>query len=303
MNKFSVFLSIILAIFVLDVPSIKGRDPLNFNLLGVSSKSYKNFIEKQLRPALPSNEQVYSIPVLLPTIADKDRFLLINLANYDSETITVAVDVLNVYVVAYRSGDVSYFLNETNLRTAFKVLFKDSPRRVDLDYSSNYKDLEGAAHASKEEIPLGFPALDAAITNMISYNNYRAVAKAFIVIIQTFAEAARFQSIMAEIAGIAADGSAKPSASMLSLETQWSALSKNIQYAKTNDGRFQTPVEIIDGKNNKVKITNVTSKVVTSNIKLLLNNRDEAMVMPSNCGYTMGRKWMVDDGCENYVTI
>ncbi|XP_022150386.1 ribosome-inactivating protein cucurmosin-like [Momordica charantia] len=270
MNKFSAFLSIILAIFVLDVPSIKGRDPLNFNLLGVSSKSYKNFIEKQLRPALPSNEQVYSIPVLLPTIADKDRFLLINLANYDSETITVAVDVLNV------------------------------PRHVDLDYSSNYKDLEGAAHASKEEIPLGFPALDAAITNMISYNNYRAVAKAFIVIIQTFAEAARFQSIMAEIAGIAADGSAKPSASMLSLETQWSALSKNIQYAKTNDGQFQTPVEIIDGKNNKVKITNVTSKVVTSNVKLLLNNRDKAMVMPSNCGYTMGRKWMVDDGCENH---
>ena len=270
MNRVSVFCLVILAIFHGSSSCVAGD--VSFNLLGSNSKSYSNFIEA-LRSALPSKDKVYNISLLLGTATGASRYTQVKLSNYDGKAITVAIDVTNVYIMGYLVNSTSYFFNESDAQLASKYVFKDSTR-ITLPYSGNYEKLQNAAGKKREKIPLGFPALDNAITTLFHYDS-TAAAAAFMVVIQCTAEASRYRYIEAQmIKRISKDD--VPSLAIISLENSWSALSKQIQLAQTNKGVFKAPVLITDDQGQRVEITNVSSKVVAKNIQLLLNSKNIA---------------------------
>nr|P84530.2 RecName: Full=Ribosome-inactivating protein luffaculin 1; AltName: Full=rRNA N-glycosidase [Luffa acutangula]2OQA_A Chain A, Luffaculin 1 [Luffa acutangula]2OQA_B Chain B, Luffaculin 1 [Luffa acutangula] len=240
---------------------------VSFSLSGSSSTSYSKFIGA-LRKALPSNGTVYNITLLLSSASGASRYTLMKLSNYDGKAITVAIDVTNVYIMGYLVNSTSYFFNESDAKLASQYVFAGSTI-VTLPYSGNYEKLQTAAGKIREKIPLGFPALDSAITTLFHYDS-TAAAAAFLVIIQTTAESSRFKYIEGQIImRISKNG--VPSLATISLENEWSALSKQIQLAQTNNGTFKTPVVIMDAGGQRVEIGNVGSKVVTKNIQLLLN--------------------------------
>nr|1NIO_A Chain A, b-luffin [Luffa aegyptiaca] len=245
---------------------------VSFSLSGADSKSYSKFITA-LRKALPSKEKVSNIPLLLPSASGASRYILMQLSNYDAKAITMAIDVTNVYIMGYLVNSTSYFFNESDAKLASQYVFKGSTI-VTLPYSGNYERLQNAAGKVREKIPLGFRAFDSAITSLFHYDS-TAAAGAFLVIIQTTAEASRFKYIEGQIIKRIPKNEV-PSPAALSLENEWSALSKQIQLAQTNNGAFRTPVVIIDNKGQRVEIKDVNSKVVTNNIKLLLNKQNIA---------------------------
>ncbi|XP_022156718.1 ribosome-inactivating protein alpha-trichosanthin-like [Momordica charantia] len=273
MSKFLVFsLLSILATFFLAV-----EGDVSFRLLGATTKSYKDFIAN-FRNDLASHKRVYNIRLLSLTVPGPSRYTLVHLYNYDDQTITLAVDVINVYIMGYRNGHVSYFFNEPAAAEASKFVFKDAQRRVTLPFTSNYAGLETAAGKIRERIPLGLPAMNNAITNLVYYDTSprNAIAAAFLVLIQSTAEAARFQYIE-KVIGKDVEKDFLPSEALLSLENNWGALSKQIQIAEKNNGKFKDPVLLTDNQGKKVQINNVSSNVVTANIQLLLNYQQQVL--------------------------
>ncbi|KAG6592903.1 hypothetical protein SDJN03_12379, partial [Cucurbita argyrosperma subsp. sororia] len=273
MMRFLVFSLLILTLFLRGAQTVKGD--VSFRLSGATTSSYGVFISN-LRKALPYEKKLYDIPLLRSDLSGSQRYTLVHLTNYADQTISVAIDVTNVYIMGYRAGNVSYFFNEASAAEAAKFVFKDAKQKVTLPYSGNYERLQNAAGKIRENIPLGLPALDSAITTLFYYNTNSA-ASALLVLIQSTAEAARYKFIEQQI-GKRVEKLFFPSLAIISLENSWSALSKQIQIASTNNGKFESPVVLINGQNQRVTITNVNTGVVTSNIALLLNRNNIAAI-------------------------
>ncbi|XP_023547652.1 putative ribosome-inactivating protein [Cucurbita pepo subsp. pepo] len=274
MNRLSVLSLLILTIFHEGHTAV--GDNLSFSLSGSSSKSYSKFITS-LRNALPNAGKVYNIPLLLPTLKGSARYTLMKLSNYEEKTITVAIDVTNVYIMGYLVNTTSYFFNEPAAQLASEFVFQDT-KHILLPYSGNYQKLQIAADKDRDSIPLGFLALDTAISALYHYDT-KAAPAAFLVLIQTTAEASRFKYIEKQIIDRIGRNEV-PSLAAISLENEWSLLSKQIQIANSNNGTFQTPVKLINDKGLSVEVTNVSSLVVTNNIKLLLNKQNVATFKP-----------------------
>ncbi|XP_022158193.1 ribosome-inactivating protein bryodin II-like [Momordica charantia] len=239
---------------------------VSFSMLGSTSETYKQFI-KNVRSALTVGSQiVYDIPVLKATATGSARFLLVHLTNYNSESIIVAIDVVNVYVVAYRAGNNAYFLNDASAE-ADRVLFQGI-NHVKLSYKGNYDGLETAAKISREKIDLGFSEISSSIGNMFHHNAGTSVPRAFIVIIQSVSEAARFKYIEQRVSENVKT-TFKPDPAFLSLQNRWSDLSEQIQIAQKRGGEFARAVELRTVSNKPILVTDVSSPVVKG-IALLL---------------------------------
>lgn len=273
MNRFSVLISLVILTIFLASPSVEGNNNnVSFGLVGADSKSFSKFVTS-LRNALPNAGKMFNIPLLVPTASGSGRYILMQLSNYEEKIITMAIDVTNVYIMGYLVNTTSYFFNEPDAKLASNFVFKGSTT-ITLPYSGNYQRLQNAAGKERESIPLGFPALDSAISTLYHYNS-TAAAAAFLVIIQTTAEAARFKYIEKQIKERVKKNEV-PSLAAISLENEWSLLSKQIQIANSNNGRFQTPVKLINDQGRPFEVTNVSSLVVTNNIQLLLNKQNIA---------------------------
>nr|P98184.1 RecName: Full=Ribosome-inactivating protein bryodin II; AltName: Full=BD2; AltName: Full=rRNA N-glycosidase; Flags: Precursor [Bryonia dioica] len=240
---------------------------INFSLIGATGATYKTFIRNLRTKLTVGTPRVYDIPVLRNAAAGLARFQLVTLTNYNGESVTVALDVVNVYVVAYRAGNTAYFLADASTE-ANNVLFAGI-NHVRLPYGGNYDGLETAAgRISRENIELGFSEISSAIGNMFRHNPGTSVPRAFIVIIQTVSEAARFKYIEQRVSENVGT-KFKPDPAFLSLQNAWGSLSEQIQIAQTRGGEFARPVELRTVSNTPTFVTNVNSPVVKG-IALLL---------------------------------
>lgn len=95
---------------------------------------------------------------------EPQRFVLVELSNWaeDSPT-TLAIDVTNVYVVAYQTGNRSFFFTEANPDPAILNLFPDT-QLYTLPFSGSYIDLERVANQYRETIDPRMEPLENAIT-------------------------------------------------------------------------------------------------------------------------------------------
>ncbi|KAM2913800.1 hypothetical protein COP2_044410 [Malus domestica] len=241
---------------------------ISFSTSGATSNSYNTFI-KALRAQLTNGATaIYDIPVLNPSVPDSQRFLLVDLSNNGNNTITVAIDVVNASVVAYRARAARpYFLADAP-DEALDILFNDT-RGFFLPFTSNYIDLEKAAEKSRDKIPLGLTPLHNAITSLWNQESEEA-AVSLLVIIQTVFEAARFRVIEQRVRNsISSKANFIPDPAMLSLENHWLAISWETQHAL--NGVFSKSIQLRSTNNNLFLVDSVSSSIMAGVAFLFYN--------------------------------
>nr|QCH00553.1 RIP3 [Vernicia fordii] len=202
-------------------------------------ESYSEFL-KALRNQLASGTLSYSIPLLLEEskVSNAQRFVLVTLSNSEAST-TLAVDVVNVYVVGYRVGDNSYFFNDTS-NQAFSDLFQNT-LKTRFKFNGSYPALKTLG-ADRENVDLGIFSLDQAVFSLNKYSSQpNQIAAPLVVVIQMVSEAARFTHIERKIKTNFFIRF-RPLGDVLSLENKWSKLSSAIQ--GSNAGVFKETVQL-----------------------------------------------------------
>ncbi|KAI8548689.1 hypothetical protein RHMOL_Rhmol07G0293500 [Rhododendron molle] len=265
--------AVLLAIFVvvlaiyLQGDVLQGApDNISFSCTDAISNSsaYETFInELRDRLRILSVPDVTGIPVLpsRSSVLDSRRFVLVDLTNYDGNTITVAIDVVDVYVVAFRIRNQAYFFLDAPNASA--TLFSEitNPNRHTLRYTGNYGDLERLSGRSREQTHLGLNNLDGAISGLWrSGASDTQVGSSFLVIIQMVSEAARFSHVEYVVRrSITRVESFLPDPGMLSLENEWSSLSAAGQNSR--DGVILNPVTLQNVRHEPYVVENVQTLI------------------------------------------
>jgi hypothetical protein len=210
------------------------------------------------------------------SVAISERFVLVDLSNWAGRSVTLALDVINAYVVGYRAGDYSVFLKPDNdeVATATTHLFTDTTRRPALHFTGSYLDLgQVQAGLNRSSVELGADALDQAVSSMYLYAQgpshilEASLARAFFVTIQMVSEAARFRYIEGDVRGrIQRNQNTCPDVSVIQVENNWGSLSNAIQMS--NQGIFGRSVQLQRRGGQSFHVDNV--EVVRSMIGLLL---------------------------------
>ncbi|CAL4899618.1 unnamed protein product [Urochloa decumbens] len=225
---------------------------LELSLEGLTDETYGAFIA-QLRKMLASGETMFKLAVLRSraSVTMSQRFVLVEITNYAGETIELAVDVVNVYVVGYRVGNDSFFTrpDDDDTKEAITHLFAGTERHM-LPFYGSYGSLQEAARANRENIALGASALDDSVramnlyaTSLLTPMVLHSVARGLIVCIQMISEAARFRHIEREVSSrIRRSVDSEPDPSVIDLENSWGPLSTAIQRSSNDGGVFDTPI-------------------------------------------------------------
>ncbi|OAY51450.1 ribosome-inactivating protein gelonin [Manihot esculenta] len=227
-----------------------GYPAISFDTESATPKTYSQFLTN-LRTELKSGAEIYSIPLLRQQskVLSSQRFVLVTLSNSRSSAI-LAIDVVNVYLVAYQVGTSSYFFNDTS-DSAFSDLFKGTTK-TRFRFSGGYPDLKNLG-ADRENVDLGIYPLDNAIYALNRDSSIpRAIAAPLVAVIQMVSEASRISHIERKIKTNFYQRF-RPLGDVISLENQWGALSSAIQ--KSNKGVFQEPVQL---QRSNYTIFNVT---------------------------------------------
>ncbi|XP_022158190.1 ribosome-inactivating protein bryodin I-like [Momordica charantia] len=272
MTKLLVFCLLILAVF-LAAPTVEGD--VSFNLSGVTKTSYATFLNAY-RADLPYKETVFDIILLPVNVTGSSRYTRIHLTNSYNQTIQLAIDVTNVYVLGFYTTEcnLSHFFNDSVATEAKKFVFTDSKQQT-LSFDGSYGQLAGAG-GRRQSLKLGLVDLNYVyIPTLYGYNcpgySYKPsdVAKAMVVVIQTISEAARFQKIQKDV-----KYNSIPTAEVLSLENNWSKLSKLVKQADPTTGNFKVNFTLENATGTPVVVSNVNSPYVKGNIQLLLNKQN-----------------------------
>ena len=262
MRVVAVAICVVVAILLVGIPSSESIITVSFDANGASKLSYTLFIF-ELRTRLRSGGTMVSDLA----VQDSEGFILVDLTDYSENRVSVAIDVVNVYVVAYHVGNQSYFLRQ--IPTATNALFPGTTGNS-LAYSGSYSALENASRGrSREEIYLGIPELATAVSNLW-YN--RSIPVALIVIIQMVSEATRFGYIERQVVRSILDNGNSipfyPYALILSMDTHWSELSQQIHCA--NNIIFASFITLQDPDYNSLIIRTVQNSIFTCFVALLL---------------------------------
>ncbi|XP_010905315.1 ricin-like [Elaeis guineensis] len=249
------------------VSTVEDKYTLRYNTVSLTTvnatrESYTQFMEA-LRAQLASGYESHAIPVLRDpsTVPDSQRFVYVELSNWASESVTLAVDVTTAYVVGYRTGDWAFFFSDAIWARSTDVF--PGLQRGTLAFGSSYTELQRSAGRNREDIDLGIGALDEAISSVGRTGDVpmSTLARSLIVCIQMVSEGARFKYIEQRVRqSIASGGAFRPDASMLSLENNWGALSTAIQ--ESNQGVFSGPVQLQRPDYSTFNVDSVTLSII-----------------------------------------
>ncbi|XP_057964301.1 ricin-like [Malania oleifera] len=211
----------------------------------VTKKYYRQFLKTIRGRVANESDARHGIPVLPnpSAVSDSQRFVLVELSNNAEDVVTLAIDVTNMYVVAYRAEDESYFFQEAP-DVAFTELFTSTNQNT-LTYCGNYKDLLRVAGLSDlDRVQVGMQELDTSISLLFhrsgAHIDQEKVARSLIICILMISEAVRFRHIEQRVADtIRSDsyGSFSPNGAVISFVRSWSQLSRGIQESN-EDGSF-----------------------------------------------------------------
>lgn len=215
-----------------------------------------------LRNQLKDTTPVCQIPITRKTAADSLLFVLVDLTTTTSKTLTLAIDVTNVYVVAYRdkyqNKDRANFLLDAS-SVARKNLFTGAAVR-NITFGGSYSSLEGAAKQTRANIELGVSKLEYAIESVYGKQtiNGQLEAKFLLIAIQMVSEAARFKYIENEVVNSGLWGSFKPDPKMLSLENNWGTISEAIHKSAPTCTTISPPLTLTNPNNAQWKVGKVS---------------------------------------------
>lgn len=246
---------------------IKGNQ-LSFLSLNSEANDYKNFIQS-IRHSLTQNTyQLYGIPILKNSVPPSQRFITFSLTNAIDETITLAIDKVNLGVVGYLSNNTSYMFLDAPIE-AFRVVFP-STCRVILDFYSDYQSIEAKASTTRQEILLGYDPMHEAISTLFHYHR-SSIPRAFLVILQMVLEGSKFKFIEQSVfMSLKYDYTFKPSLAIVSLQDNWVRLSSQIQASPSLQGLFGEVIELYDSNDEIIQVDAIDYPIIINNIAMLL---------------------------------
>lgn len=252
-------------------------ETVTFTTENADQNSYMQFIAALL-DKLVTGDVRYAIPVLREstTVPNSQRFVLVELSNWAGESITLAIDVTNLYVVGYRAGSRFHYFDDAP--PAVSDLFPDigTQSRSPIPFGGSYIELERAANADRSDIELGIISLEQAISQLHRTGEASIQrttwARSLMICIQMVSEAVRFRYI-AERVGRGLSSGYTPDPPMLSLENNWGALSSAVQ--QSSQGVFTRSVQLRRFNGQPVEVDQVR-KIVTYLAIMLFVCRDQA---------------------------
>ncbi|CAK7352009.1 unnamed protein product [Dovyalis caffra] len=214
---------------------------VTFNFKGATETGpYKDFVVS-LRNEVKHSTDRNGLPVTAKTADVSKRLVLVDLKIDSEKFITLAINVIDLYVVGYR--------DKYNGKDRANFL-KDAPKvaRDNLFEEAKQKSVD------RKTIQLGVGKLQKAIDDVYGKNaDTKIEAKFFIISIQMVSEAARFQYILNKVLEGGIYGSYKPDFKATSLETNWDKISKAIQNADAASGEFRPPTSSVSLQDEKGK--------------------------------------------------
>lgn len=281
-------------------------DRVVFSVVNCDRKSYTAFIES-LRSYMSSGTIEYGIPLMRAPSREPD-FLLVELRDWDNEPITLVVNRINAYVIAYQARDRYYLLSDTDSN----AIFGTNPHRLSFDGS--YGELQRVAGENRQNIDLGITEFAQAILTLYFWSppqTESSVARALIILIQMVSEAARFRTIehrvRRNIISVGDYRSFRPGTGMLSLETNWQSLSDAVQ--ESNEGVFASPVALQTADQRTEPIYNADRAREICGLALLLftcRRQNQAILSPPHDSFSVSSSFLnkrsmlgADDTCEN----
>nr|2RG9_A Chain A, Beta-galactoside-specific lectin 1 chain A isoform 1 [Viscum album] len=234
-----------------------------------TGEEYFSFITL-LRDFVSSGSFSNNIPLLRQStipVSEASRFVLVELTNEGGDSITAAIDVTNLYVVAYQAGQQSYFLKDAP-RGAETQDFTGTTRSS-LPFNGSYPDLERYA-GHRDQIPLGIDQLIQSVTALrFPGGSTRTQARSILILIQMISEAARFNPILWRARQYINSGASfLPDVYMLELETSWGQQSTQVQHS--TDGVFNNPIRLALPPGNVVTLTNIRDVIASLAIMLFV---------------------------------
>lgn len=230
--------------------------------------SYKNFINAMRQQLTNNSSKLYDIPILKNSLPSTQRFTTINLNNQNNETIDLAIDMVNLGVVGYRSNNTSYIFFDAP-RVSFDILFP-STCRVLIRFNSDYESIENASGTHRLETLLGFDPLNSAISNLFHYRQ-ESIPKSFLVILQMVLEGVKFKFIEQSVINSFKYGyNFKPSLAFVGLEDNWAKLSSQIQASPSLQGLFNESIKLYDSNGGIIEVDSIYYPIIITNIALQL---------------------------------
>ncbi|XP_028064389.1 ribosome-inactivating protein SNAIf-like [Camellia sinensis] len=193
-------------------------------------------------------------------------FILVGLINGD--TITLEIDVANLYVVAFSgANNKSYFFNDV-MALQYENLFVGT-QKTNLTFTGNYISLQKQTWVrERDQLPLRPTPLAEAITRLW-YSG--SEAEPLLVVIQMVSEAARFKYIEEQVRKSITDGNTfTPKGLIVSMENKWSAMSRQIQLL-TDGEHFINTVQLQDDNYKPLIMNEFTTLCRYTMIAILLH--------------------------------
>ncbi|KAL7219004.1 hypothetical protein ACSBR2_012135 [Camellia fascicularis] len=278
MRVVAAILCIVLSIFNLGIQGdVQAYPSVSFNVAGATEASYRDFLGALREIVSRGTQTVNNLPVLKTEgkVSNKDRFVLVNLIN--GNTVTLGIDVVNLYVVAFSSAKSQSFFFKDATTLQLKNLFVGT-KQTKLGYKSNYDSLEQQKGVKqRDQLPLGPTPLAEAITRLW---NGGSVAEPLLVVIQMVSEAARFKRIEEQVRkSITGRNTFTPKGLIVSMENKWSAVSKQVQLSKDGE-HFVNSVQLQDDNYKPLIINDFTTLSRYTMIAILL---DKGSKTTSSC--------------------
>ncbi|KAJ6813368.1 uncharacterized protein M6B38_143755 [Iris pallida] len=248
-------------------------DTVEFRAMGCTKKTYSTFL-KSLRARLSSGTSVHNIPVLPAQSGSQQDLLLVKLFDWDDEPITLVLNRINAYVIAYQAKSIYYLLADTPNNAQ---LYGSNPYRF--TFTGSYTDLQRVAKDNRENIDLGITALAQAVDTLYYWSptqsDQTSVARSLIVLIQSVSETARFRRIEQRFTNNIIDTGTtiryenfRPGVGVINLETNWETLSTAVQQSK--GGVFLQPIKLKVNSTTTIDIKDANSARIDCGLALLL---------------------------------
>nr|AAK28323.1 antiviral ribosome-inactivating protein CAP30B [Chenopodium album] len=205
-----------------------------------TQNTYNTFMQSIRNQAKDPSLVYEGIPMIRPP-TNPDTYILVELESRKDNneiSITLALSKNDLYVVAYADkfgGKVrGHYFKNLGISTIDKAkkVFPNVQDFINITYGESYNQIETNAGTNRLSFPLGFDNLKT-FTNKVygmdtKAGNYTQTEARFLLIaIQMVAEAARFKYIQGRAIVTTAPNNYK----IVSLETNWGALSKGIRNA------------------------------------------------------------------------
>ncbi|KDP34678.1 hypothetical protein JCGZ_10883 [Jatropha curcas] len=196
---------------------------------GDDAAGYKQFMI-DLREKLASGTTSNGVPVLRSTASNEAKYLLVNITNSGNKEITLGLNVISAYILAYKVGVNSYFFKDrSELKDAKKYLFTGTTQTILSKFSGNYHSLKDEG-GDRETTDLGIQQLDSHIYTLHKSTLPKEIAKPLVCIIQLVSEATRYKYVENKIIDEIIVGF-RPKLDSITRENNWGDLSKGIENA------------------------------------------------------------------------